>query len=78
MSPCAAPISTMPKYILEIQHWNNLCQNTGDEPEVENGEYLTLGEGEHHDASKLSQCDPAGKYPMIKSSAERIKNSQNT
>ena len=24
MSPCAAPISTMPKYILEIEHWNNL------------------------------------------------------
>ena len=44
-----------------------LCQNTRDEPEVENGEYLTLGEGEHHDASKLSQCDPAGKYPMMKS-----------
>ena len=44
-----------------------MCQNTGDEPEVENGEYLTLGEGEHHDASKLSQCDPAGKYPMMKS-----------
>ena len=24
MSPCAAPISTMPKYILEIQHYSNL------------------------------------------------------
>ena len=42
-----------------------IFENVLNWPEVENGEDLTLGKGEHHNASKLCQRDPAAKNHII-------------
>ena len=40
-------------------------ENVLKRPEVENGEDLTFGKGEHHNASKLGQRDPAAKIILL-------------